>query len=870
MFRRKRSAKDFAAEVEAHLALEADELKSEGVSDDEAHRRARCAFGSVDAARERFYLKGRIAWLDSLARDTRFAIRQLIRNPGFAAAAVVVLALGMGASLAIFAFVDAALLEPLPYANPSRLMSVNESGVPSSLWPLSYPDYVDWKRMNKSFSSLEAYTGTGFLLRTGSGTEPVQAERVTGGFFKTLGVRPMLGRDFLPGENRLGGPNVTLLSYGAWLHRFGGRRDVVGRTVDLDGDAYIVIGVLPRAFNFAPSGNAEFWVPINALSNHEKKRTFYAFEGVGRLRDGISVKTAQAEITGIAQQLQRQFGITGREMNGSVVPLSEVIVGDVRPILLTLLSGAVLLLLIACVNVVGLVLVRSESRRREIAVRGALGATRARLSRQFVTEGLLIALFGSIAGAMVASATMKLLGRMVPKDMADNMPFLETVRLNAHTAAFAAGIALMAAVMFAAIPALRLLSSSMRDGLSDSDRGSANRLWRRIGANLVVVELALAVMLLAAAGLLGRSFYRLLHVSLGFEPGHLATLQVMASGNTYHSADMTIGLYREIERRVSSLPGVQSAGLTSLLPVECDCATDNIRIVGRPDNGEHNEVDERHVSPGYLHALGASLVRGRYFSQADDASHPGVAVINEALARRYFADQDPIGQKIADDEGGVASVWEIVGVIDDIREGPLDADLSPAEYFPIDQATRQDSFTLVARTRQDAATLLPVLVDTIRQIDPNLGVWDEATLDAKIDGTQAALLHRFAAWLVGGFAGMALLLGVVGLYGVTAYSVSRRTREIGVRMALGAQPAAVHRMVLGEAAVLALEGIVIGCACALAAGRLMQGLLFAVRAWDLPTLAAVSIVLGAAALVASYLPARRAASVNPVDALRAE
>ncbi len=869
MFRRQRNAKDFAAEIEAHLALEEDELKSEGVSDDEAHRRARCDFGSVSAARERFYLKDRIPWLDSLARDVKFSIRQLFRNPGFTAAAVAVLALGMGASLAIFAFVDAALLEPLPYANPGRLMSVNESSSSAGRWPLSYPDYIDWQRMNQSFRSLEAHSGTGFLLRTPSGAEPVQAERVSGGFFQTLGVHPMLGRDFLPGENRLGGPNVTLLSYGAWLHRFDGRKDVVGRTVDLDDNAYTVIGVLPRTFNFALSGNAEFWVPINALSTHEKKRTFYAFEGVGRLRDGIGVKTAQAEIAGIARKLERLYAIPGRELNGSVIPLSEIIVGDVRPVLLTLLGGAVLLLMISCVNVVSLVLVRSESRRREIAVRGALGATRVRLVRQFVTEGLLVASGGSVAGAMVASVAMRLLGGMVPKDMADNMPFLEGVRLNAHTAAFAAGIALMAAVLFAAIPALRLLSQSVRDGLSDGDRGAAGRLWRRLGSNMVVLELAVSVILLVAAGLLGRSFYRLLHVSLGFDPGHLATLQVMASGNSYQGAGKTTGLYREIERRVSSLPGVQSAGLTSLLPAECDCATDNIRIVGRPDNGEHNEVDERHVSPGYLHALGASLLRGRYFSQADDASHPGVAVINEALAQWYFPGQDPIGQKIANDEGGVASVWEIVGVIGDVREGPLDGDISPAEYFPINQA-RQDSFTLVVRTAQDPAALLPLLVDTVRQIDPDLGVSDETTMDAKIDGTQAALLHRFAAWLVGGFAASALLLGIVGLYGVIAWSVSRRTREIGVRMALGAQRASVHRMVLGEAAVLALAGIVIGCAGALAAGRMMQGLLFGVRAWDPPTLAAVCIVLGAAALLASYLPARRAASVNPVDALRAE
>src|SRR5271170_5273552 len=437
MFKRKRSTDDFAEEIKAHLELEADELKREGASEEEARRKVRVEFGNVQAARERFYLRNRVEWFDNLVHDTRFAIRQLAKNPGFAATAIIVLALGIGACVAIFAFVDAALLEPLPYANPHQLMSVNESNVESPRWPLSYPDFLDWQRLNKSFSSLDVFGWSGFLLRTASGAEPVQAMRVSGGFFQTLGVHPMLGRDFNPGEDRLGGPNVIILSYGAWLHRFGARSDVVGQTVDLDNNAYTIIGVLPREFSFAPGGNAEFWVPINALSPHEHSRTFYNFLGIGRLRDGVTIQAAQDEMTAIAKQLQRQYGITGRDLSANVVPLSEVIVGDVRPILLTLLGGAGLLLLIACVNVASLVLLRSESRRREVAVRSALGATPLRLVRQFVTEGLLLALF-------------------VPKDMASNMPFLEGVGLNAHTGTFAAAVALLAALLLAATPTLRL------------------------------------------------------------------------------------------------------------------------------------------------------------------------------------------------------------------------------------------------------------------------------------------------------------------------------------------------------------------------------------------------------------------------------
>lgn len=869
MFKRRRNPEDFAEEIKAHLELEADELKGEGLSEDEARRKSRIEFGNVGAAQERFYLRNRVEWLDTLMRDVKFAIRQLVKNPGFAATAILVLALGIGASVAIFGFVDAALLEPLPYANPGRLMSVSESNVESPRWPLSYPDFLDWQRLNKSFSSFGVYGGTGYLLRAASGTEPVRAERVSGGFFQTLGVHPMIGRDFYPGEDRPGGPNVLLLSYGAWLHRFGARRDAVGRTVDLDGRAFRIIGVLPRSFSFAPSGNAEFWVPINTLSPHEHSRTFYNWWGIGRLRDGVTAEAAQAEMTAIAKQLQRQYGITGRNLSASVAPLSEMIIGDVRPILLTLLGGAALLLLIACVNVASLVLVRSESRRREIAVRSALGATPARLVCQFVTEGLLLAGFASLGGIAVAAGIMKLLGRLVPKDMASNMPFLGEVGLNAHTGTFAAAIALLAGLLLAATPALRLSFQKVRDGLADGDRGAAAQIWRRVGANMVVIELAVAVVLLASAGLLGRSLYRLLHVPLGFDPSHLATVQVMAPGTAYTSDEQTVGLYREIVRRVSSLPGVESVGMTSMLPVQCNCEHDRIQFPGRPYHGEHNEVDERHVSAEYLPTLKARLVRGRFFSDAEDASMPGVAVINQALARKYLPGEDPIGKRIADDEGGLPSTWEIVGVVDDVREGPLDVDTWPAEYFPINQ-TRDHFFSLAVRTRQDAGTVLPLLVSTLHQIDPKLGVSAEATMNEQIDATQAAMLHRFSAWLVGGFAAMALVLGVVGLYGVIAYSVKQRTREFGVRMALGAQRSAVVGLVMRQAGWLTAAGLAIGLVCSVGTSLFIRNLLFGVRAWDALTLCGVAVLLGLASMAASFLPARRAASVNPTDALRAE
>jgi macrolide transport system ATP-binding/permease protein len=868
MFRRRRGAKDFADEIQAHLELEADDLEAEGLNQEEAHRRARVAFGNVSAAQERFRLKGRVLWLDNLVRDVKFALRQLAGNPGFVVAAILVFALGIGAAVAIFTFVDAALLEPLPYANPNRLMSVNESSSRFPRWPLSYPDFLDWQKLNKSFSSLDVYGGTSFLLQAASGAESIQAERVSGGFFRTLGVRPATGRDFYPGEDQLGGPNVVLLSYRTWLSRFGGRPEALGRTVDLDGTAFTIIGVLPRTFSFGPAGDAELWVPINTLSPHEHSRDFYNFWGMGRLRDGVGAATARAEMGSIANLLQREYGTRQINLGASVVPLSEVIVGDIRPSLLALLGGAVLLLLIACVNVGSLVLARSESRRREIAVRAALGASPARLAQQFVTEGVLLAMLGCIGGLMAAAGLIRLLGGLVPKDIAANMPFLRGVHLNGHACAFAAAICAMAAVLTAATPIFRLSVQRGRDALAEGDRGSASRFWQRVGSNLVVVELVVAVVLLSCAGLLARSLYSLLHVRLGFEPAHLATMQV-ALPATASTAAQTVELHQEILRRVGQLPGVESVGFTSVLPVRCDCNTDIIQVIGKPELTGENEVDERHVSPGYLPAIGAALMRGRLFTEADDASKPGVTIINASLARRYFPGQDPIGQRYSNTEGGRPTVWEVVGEIEDVHEGPLDVPSAPAEYFPLQQ-TLDRGFNLVVRTGQDPNAVLSSIADTLHRIDGGIAVSHETTIDDAIDATQAALLHRFSAWLIGGFASAALILSVVGLYGVIAYSVRQRRREIGVRIALGAQRGAIYSLVLRQAGWLIAAGVAFGLIGSVSASRLLRSLLFGVTAWDPVTLGSVSALMAVVSLAAVFLPARRAASVDPAEVLHTE
>jgi predicted permease len=537
--------------------------------------------------------------------------------------------------------------------------------------------------------------------------------------------------------------------------------------------------------------------------------------------------------------------------------------------LLMLLGGAGLLLAIAYVNVSSLLLVRSESRKREIAVRGALGASRARLTRQFITEALVLVVAGGLLGLLCAYGGMQVLLRLISKDMLAYVPYLAGVNLNSHVLTFAAAISLVAAVIFAMTPVLRLPLTALHEGLTDGGRGAAGTLWRRLGANLVVLELTIAVVLLVSAGLLGKSFYKLLHVEFGFQPDHLATVQVVLPETTYAKDPQVVAVSRQIVSRVATLPGVKSVGLTSVLPVSGNGNTDWIRIVGKPYNGEHNEVNQREVSSDYFKTLQAKLIQGRFFTDDEDASKPLVVVINKTFAKQYFPGEDPVGRKMGDTELSPKSIREIIGVVDDVREGSPDSEIWPAEYTPINQ--NSDTYVgLVVRTSQTEKSVLPALSATVHQIDHGIGVLDEATMIQRINESQTAYLHRSSAWLVGGFAALALLLGVIGLYGVIAYSVSQRTREIGVRMALGAQQSSVYRMVLKEAGQLTGIGIVAGLVCSVAVATLMQKLLFGVRSWDVSTLTAVALLLGASALLASYFPARRAASVNPVEALRAE
>jgi predicted permease len=871
LLHRNRFRSEMDEEMAFHREQAEKDLRAEGLNEENARYAAARQFGNLSRLREQS--EQIVAFrIETIFQDLHFAFRQLRRKPGFALAAILILALGFGISVTIFGFVDAALLHPIPYPHPDRLVALYEvtAQLPNS--GISRLDYEDWKRRNTTLSSLDVWAYSSHLLRQGETSERVSTALASSGFFHTLGVQPILGRDFLPSEDLPGAANVVMLTYATWQKRFGGRADVIGQSVNLSDDSYTIIGVLPSDSIFAPRGNGEFWMPLRG-DECEKFRECRDLLGVGRLRNGVTVTQAEADLKRVAAQLEAQYPGSNRGQSAGAQLLSESFIGDYRPILLTLLGGAGLLLLIACVNVASLLLVRSESRRREMAVRGALGATRLRLLRQFVTEGALLAVAGCAFGTAFASVAMPVLAKQVPTQMAGGMPFLHRVGFTAHTAFFASGIALLAFVLLSLMPALWLVGVNLRDGLSEGGNSAAGRLWRRMGANLVVVELMVAVTLLAGAGLLVKSFYRLLHVDPGFDTSHLATVMIQAPGSRYVNNQQTMVLFHEIEQRLSALPGVVSVGLTSDLPIQCNCNTDRIRIPGRPYNGEHNEIVRREVSPGYMATLRTRLLRGRMITEADDLPGPMAVVINESMARKYFPGEDPIGKKLGDLVLSPDSLREVVGVIADVHESGLDEDIWPAEYSSIHRVA-DTGFAVAVRTADEEKTILPEIVRTLHQIDPSLGVFHEMTMQEWIATKPTVVLHRASAWLIGGFAVMSLVLSIVGLYSVIAYAVSQRRREIGVRMALGATRRSVYVLVMKQSIVLAATGLVLGLVCvgvvSMLLRKLLAHVLFSVSARDTPTLIAVVLVLGVAAVIAGFLPARRAASVNPSEALRAD
>jgi macrolide transport system ATP-binding/permease protein len=808
--------------------------------------------------------------LETTIQDFRFALRQLRKSSVFTATAMSVLGLSIGACAAIFAFVDGALLRPLPYQEPSSLVALFETLPVGSRYHISYGDYAEWKRQSHAFVSLDIYRQDQFFLKTAAGVEDVTGAQVSDGFFRTLGVAPLLGRDFLPGEDLPTAPRTVLLSYETWHRRYGANQSVLGETAVLDGVPFVIIGVLPSGFHFAPALNAGFWKTLDP-ELVRAPRDGHPYYGVARLKPGVTLSAAYADLSPIARQIATDYPQANRDRGVTVLSLTDAILGDIRPTLVALLAGAGLLAFIGFVNVSSLILVRADNRRRELALRGALGASRLRLLRQLIVEGGLLATTGCGIGLLLAFFGVAYSLRRIPQPLLNEMPYLQRLGLNPHMVLFALVFSLGGTILFSSGPALQLFFNERQPRLLEGGRAAAGRTWRRLGASLVVAELAITVVLLMSAGLLVRSFYRLLHEDVGIATNHLSIVHVIDADNP--SEAQSLARVREVTRALASLPGSIAAGAAQEAPLTTGERStkwiERFRVIGRVYPGLGDEADMRYVSAGYFEALRARLLRGRCFTDGDDLTKPRVAMINRTMARQVFPGQDPLG-KILVGQWDKEHPVQIVGVVDDVREGALDAVVLPVVYRALQQNPTGD-FYVALRTSplQQEKAFLAQMVRAVHQVSPGL-IADGETMADRINNSEAAYLHRSAAWLIAGFAALALTLGSVGLYGVISYAVGQRTREIGVRMALGAQRSSVYRLIMTEACLLAVLGALTGLVAYLGAARILRSMLFATSPWDKPTMLLVLFVLSAATLLAAWLPARRAASINPTEALRAE
>ena len=804
---------------------------------------------------------------DAIAQDLRQALRAFRRTPAFTTVAVLTLALGIGANAAIFSVVNGVLLRPLPYPDPDRLVMVwtynPRQGFDKDVG--TYPNFEDWRRQSRSFQELAAYTGSSYTLAGFGDPAQIRGAVVTPGFFETLGVPARYGRIFAAQDGIAGSHRVVVLSHGLWVRRFGGDAGIIGRSVPLSGVSHEVVGIMPDGF--AHPADAELWTPLAPSERYaelmQSRGTFW-LTVMGRLRAGLSRAAAQAEMDGIAARLEREYPANAG-LGVRLVSLHEEIVGDVRRPLLILLGAVGFVLLIACANVANLLLTRAAARQRELAIRAALGAGRARIARQLLTESLVLALAGGAAGLLLASWAVDLLHALAPS----NLPRLSLVGLDARVLAYTAVAALFTGLIFGLAPVSQ--SSSSAEALKDGARGgSEGRRGRRLRSALAVGEIATALVLVISAGLLIRSFIALTRVDLGFETRGLLAMRLQLPRAAYPHQEQIAAFYERLTEGIRALPGVESAGATSTILLPALPQSAGLIVEGRPPDiseGARVPVPYDAVTPGFFDTLRIPLLKGRTFTAADGPGAPAVAMVNEAFERRFFPDRDPLGRRVAfGDTPGADTTWfTIVGVVADTRRAGVDRAPWAEMYFPHAQAQDPAMFVLL-RTSGDPVRLAAAAQAAVWAIDRNQPVTSIRTLREMVDARQAN--RRFTTLLLVVFASVALVLATIGVYGVIAYSTAQRTQEIGIRMALGAERAHVLRLVLAEGVRIGIIGLAIGLAASAAATRLLTGLLFGVPRWDPVTFAAVPMLLLGIAAIASWLPARRAVRLDPVAAMR--
>ncbi|HEY9284266.1 MAG TPA: ABC transporter permease [Pyrinomonadaceae bacterium] len=796
-------------------------------------------------------------------QDLRFGLRVLAKQPAFTVVAVVTLALGIGANTAIFSVVNAVLLSPLPFPESGRLVDLNETFKPSGFGSVSVPNLRDWQQQNTVFEGIAGYGSGNFNLEGGDIPQRLQALRVEANYFDVLGLRPQLGRTFAKGEDEAGRDRVVVLSDALWRASFGADPDIVDKTVPLNGQNYTVVGVMPPSLSAL--SRTQLWAPLVFSESEKAARGSHSFQAIGRLKDGVTMEQAAEQMSAIAARLEQQYPDAQAGRGVRLAKYEERITGGlVRTILLVLLGAVGFVLLIACTNVANLLLARAAGRYREIAVRMALGAGAIRLVRQFLTEGLLLSVAGGALGVAVAWLGLDLLGKLAFAFV----PRSSEIRLDGRVLLFTLGVSVLTGVVFGVAPAMQAVRTNVQEALKDGSNSSTLGMgggWVR--SALVVTEVAAAFVLLIGAGLLINSFARLVSVSHGVDPENVLTARLSLPQEKYPDADSRRRFHEQVLARVSAIPGVEAAGLTSHLSIEQYGTNGNVPVEGRtyPPNQEPI-IEMRTVSPDYFRAMGVRLLRGRTFDHSDTPDAPPGIVINDAMARALWPGEDPIGKRVF----GRPAWVPVIGVVSDVRNRGLTRPSAPELYWDYRQGggSMLGNVTLAVRSRLDPATLTAAARREVRAVDPGQPVFNVQTMQAVIDSTVSD--RRLMMTLIGVLAAISLALAVVGIYGVMSYTVAQHTREIGIRVALGAQRADIYRLIVGKGLVLTAVGLALGLAASFGLTRFLESLLFEVKATDPLTFAGVALLLTSVALLACLFPARRATKVDPMVALRYE
>jgi putative ABC transport system permease protein len=801
--------------------------------------------------------------MQTLWLDLRYGARMLLKKPGFTLIAVITLALGIGANTAIFSVVNAVLLKPLPYGDPDRLVwmwgNIRNGGNRASVSP---PDFIDYRAQNNVFEQFGASFSVASSVNLTGGGEPerLSSRVVTANYFDALGVRPFLGRVFKKEEEQFGQHRVAVLSHGLWQRRFGGDQRIIGREITINDENFTVIGVMP--LDFRPPLAAEIWGPMPLDHPGMKQRGSHFLRPIGKLKAGVTLAQAQSEMDAIARRLEAQYPESNTGWNLRLVSLSEQMIGNRKTALFVLLGAVAFVLLIACANVANLLLARAVSRRKEIAVRAALGASRWRIARQMLTESLLIAGAGGMLGAVLTAWGIDLLIAF----SAGNLPPTARISMDATVLAFTAGISILTGTLFGVAPALQTLKVDLNESLNAEGRGGGGSLERNRTRNLLVVlETAIAVVLLVGAGLLIRSLVRLQNTHPGFDAENALTLNLDLSEKKYDSPEKTASFFSQLENRLMALPGVEAVGMTTELPLSGQPNDTGFTVAGRPPvrPNERYGADFRRVNRQLFQAMRIPLLRGRQFTEQEVSAGAPVLIVSESLARAVFPNEDPLGQRLL--FGPTDSPREIIGIVGDVSHRGLELRKFPTMYLPM-HATGWKN--LVIRTTADPLSLASAVRREIKALDSELALAGVKSLEQVVYESVAE--PRYRTTLLGLFAGVALLLAAIGLYGVLSYAVTQRTHEIGIRMALGARGADVLRLIIGQGIKLALIGVLLGLGAALALTQLMKTLLFEVKATDPLTFIAIAMLLAFVALVACWIPARRATKVDPMVALRTE